>query len=178
VRQSGGVLLVALVLAVGAVFAIMSRDATPPPIAEGQVAPAFALPSFADGAPVRLEEFRGRVVLLNFWATWCKPCEDEMPSMERLHLQLEGKPFALLAVSVDAHRDEVKVFRDRLELTLPILLDPEKKVANAYQAFRFPETILIDAQGKVAGHFIGPRDWSSPTYLEKIQALVDQATGG
>jgi peroxiredoxin len=176
--QRGGVLLVALFLALGAVFALMSRDTTPPPIGEGQSAAGFELPSLADGVPVRLADLRGKVVLVSFWATWCKPCEDEMPSMERLHRQFQDQPFSLLAVSVDTGPDEVKAFRDRLGLTFPILLDPDKKVANAYQAFRFPETVLIDAKGNIAGHFIGPRDWDSPTYTAKIQTLVDQAKGG
>jgi cytochrome c biogenesis protein CcmG/thiol:disulfide interchange protein DsbE len=177
-RPSAGVALVGVVVLAGALFAFLSRDTTPPPLAAGQAASDFTLPPLEGGAPVTLSSLRGKVVLLNFWATWCKPCEEEMPSMERLHRQLEGQPFALLAVSVDADSAEVKAFRERLGLSLPILLDPEKKVSTAYQAFRFPETVVIDAKGVVAGHFIGPRDWDSPTYVERLQALIDQAKGG
>jgi peroxiredoxin len=178
VRSSVGIVLVAVFLAVGASLVLFSRDSTQPPLTAGQAAAAFDLPALAGEARVRLSDLRGKVVLISFWATWCKPCEDEMPSMERLHRRLEGQPFAVLAVSVDTDMEQLKSFRDRLGLTLPILLDPEKKVASAYQAFRYPETVLIDAKGEVAGRFIGPRDWDSQTYVEKIQALVDQANGG
>jgi peroxiredoxin len=177
-RPSAGAILVGAFLLAGALFALLSRDSTAPPLATGQPAPAFDLPALDGDTRVNLAGLRGRVVLLNFWATWCKPCEDEMPSMERLHRQLAGQPFTLLAVSVDSDAELVKAFRERLGLTLPILLDPEKKVSAAYQAYRFPETVLIDAKGDVAGHFVGPRDWDSPTYVEKLQALVDQAKGG
>jgi peroxiredoxin len=177
VRSSLGMVLVAVFLAVGAAFVLVSRDATPPPLAAGQAAAEFALPRLGEDSLVRLSELRGKVVLLSFWATWCKPCEEEMPSMERLHRRLEGQPFALLAVSVDADAAEVTGFRDRLGLTLPILLDPEKKTAGAYQAFRFPETVLIDAKGEIAGRFVGPRDWDSTTYVEKIQSLIPRAQG-
>lgn len=177
-RPSAAALAVAAFVAVAAAFLVVSRESQPPPIGQGQTAAAFDLPSLGGGPRVRLADLRGKVVLLNFWATWCKPCEDEMPSMERLARQLAGQPFALLAVSVDATEAEVTAFRDRLGLTLPILFDPEKKVASAYQAFRFPETVLIDTQGNVAGRFIGPREWDAPVYVEKIQELIRSAQGG
>ena len=171
-RAPGGVLIVAVVLVAGAIFALMSRDTTPTPIAAGQTAPAFELPQLSGGAPLRLSDLRGKVVLLNFWATWCKPCEDEMPSMERLSQQLKGQPFVLLAVSVDDDAAAVKAFVERLGLTLPVLLDPDKKVAASFQAYRFPETLLIDPGGVVAGRFVGPREWDSETYVESIEALL------
>lgn len=176
--RSPGVLVVAVALAAGGAFALFSLDTTPPPLSTGQRASAFDLPTLAGDQRVRLQDLEGQVVLLNFWATWCKPCEDEMPSMERLHKQFQGQPFRLLAVSVDAAPAEVKAFQERLGLTLPILFDPDKRVAAAYQAFRFPETILIDAQGNVAGHFVGPRDWDSQTYVEKIRLLLAGAKSG
>ncbi len=177
-RSPIGILLVTVFIAAGVAFVLLSGDATPPPLGAGQAAAPFDLPALGDGPRVRLADLRGKVVLVNFWATWCKPCEEEMPSMERLHRRLAGEPFALLAVSVDDDAEPVKAFRDRLGLTLPILLDPQKKAAAAYQAFRFPETVLIDANGEVAGRFIGPRDWDSPTYRENIEALVRSARGG
>lgn len=177
-RAPGGVLIVAVVLVAGAVFALLSRDATPPPIATGQAAPGFTLDALSGDRPVRLEDLRGRVVLVNFWATWCKPCEDEMPSMERLHRKLEGQPFDLLAVSVDDDAAAVAAFVEKLGLTMPILLDPSKKVASSYQAYRFPESVLIDAEGRVAGRFVGPREWDSDTYVGSIQALLPKAGGG
>jgi peroxiredoxin len=174
----GGVLAVAVVLVAGAVFALLSRDSTPPPISAGQAAPRFELRRLDGGASIRLDDLRGRVVLVNFWATWCKPCEDEMPSMERLHRRLAGEPFDLLAISVDDDEAAVRAFVERLGLTMPILLDPEKRSAAAYQAYRFPESVLIDANGSVAGRFIGPREWDSETYVESIRALLPGGAAG
>jgi peroxiredoxin len=115
------------------------------------------------------------VVLLNFWATWCKPCEDEMPAMQRLHRSLAGRPFELLAISVDAGRDEVAAFRERLGLGFPILLDPRKRVAGAYQSFRFPESWLVDADGRLVERYVGPREWDAPEYRERILRLLPGA---
>ncbi len=177
-RPSAATLGLAAFVAVTAVVLLVSRETQPPPLGEGQTAAAFDLPTLGGGPRVRLADLRGKVVLLNFWATWCKPCEEEMPSMERLVQRLAAQPFVLLAVSVDGEEAEVKAFRERVGVTLPILLDPEKKVASTYQAFRFPETVLIDASGEIAGRFIGPREWDSPVYVEKIQELIDAAKGG
>jgi peroxiredoxin len=129
-----------------------------------------------DGKRVHLEDFRGRVVLLNFWATWCKACEDEMPAMERLHRSLENDDFSLVAVSVDEDPKDVLAFRKALDLTFTILLDPDRSVANAYQTYRFPESFLIDAEGRILARYIGPRDWDAPAYVSRIRRLL--AGGG
>ena len=163
--------MIALAVAAGAIFAVLSGR-TPEPIAAGQPAPTFALPSLPSDAPVSLDSLRGRIVLLNFWATWCKPCEEEMPAMERLHRSLAGKPFALIAVSVDEDRAVVEAFRERLDLSFPILLDPSKDVAHAYQTFRYPESFLIGADGKVVARFVGPREWDAGAYVDRIRELV------
>jgi len=167
--------LIAGLLLAGALFAVLSRDATPPPLAAGQDAPGFALATVSGDRRFALEDLRGRVVLVNFWATWCKPCEDEMPSMERLYRQLAGRPFELLAVSVDDDPSLVAEFQERLGLSFPILLDADKDVAERYQAFRFPESVLIDPEGQIVGRFIGPREWDAPAYVEQIRTLVGQA---
>jgi peroxiredoxin len=161
----------ALLLAALAAWLLL-RDARPAaPLLPGAGAPDFTLPSLADGE-VSLRALRGRVVLLNFWATWCKPCEDEMPAMERLHRSLEGRPFELLAISVDAGREEVVAFRERLGLRFPILLDPRKRVAGAYQSFRFPESWLVDAEGHLVERYVGPREWDAPEYRDRILRLL------
>jgi peroxiredoxin len=141
------------------------------PVGEGHPAPDFALPAL-DGTEVELRALRGRVVLLNFWATWCKPCEDEMPAMQRLYDALGRDGFELLAVSVDEGDAEVRAFRDRLGLGFPILRDPGKRAAGAYQTFRFPESWLIDGQGVVVARYVGPREWDDPIYVERIRKLL------
>ena len=162
----------ALGVAVAAAFALVTLPRTPPPLGRGSEAPDFSLPRLDDGTQVSLDALRGRVVLLNFWATWCKPCEDEMPAMARLHGALQALGLELLAVSVDPGRDEVVRFQERLGLPFPILLDPEKRVARMYQTFRFPETFLIDREGMVVERYIGPKDWDAPAYVERLQRLL------
>jgi peroxiredoxin len=125
-----------------------------------------------EGRSVSLEDLRGDVVVLNFWATWCKPCEDEMPAMERLYRAYHAQGFELLAVSVDVGSDEVVAFRDRLALSFPILHDPDRKVSSKYHALRFPESWLIAPDGTLAARFIGPRDWDAPEYAAKVRELL------
>jgi peroxiredoxin len=168
-----GALGLAAAVAVAVFAALWFSEPPPDPIRAGQEAPLFELPRLDGGEPISLAALRGRVVLLNFWATWCKPCEDEMPAMQRLHQTLAATDFELLAVSVDAGRDEVAAFRERLGLDFPILLDPDKRVAGAYQSYRFPESYLIGRDGRILARYIGPRDWDAAVYLERIRKLLD-----
>ena len=142
------------------------------PIRPGQPAPTFTLPRLDGGPPVSLAALRGRVVLVNFWATWCGPCEAEMPAMQRLYRSLAGTDFELLAVSVDASRDEVEAFRKRLDLRFPILLDPEKSVSTRYQSYRYPESYLVDRDGRILARYIGPRDWDDAVYVDHIRDVI------
>lgn len=168
-----GIALVAGLLALGAGLVLLRDLAGPqaPYVDAGVEAPAFALPALGDGERA-LAELRGRVVLLNFWATWCKPCEDEMPSMQRLYRELAGPGFELLAVSVDETPEPVAEFVRRFRLGFPILLDPDKRAAEAYQTYRFPESFLIDAEGRVVQRYVGPRPWDAPEYVSRIRALL------
>ena len=167
----------AALLAAGAAWAVWSAEPVPPLLEAGSRAPQFSLPRLGEGAPVDLAALRGRVVLVNFWATWCKPCEDEMPAMESLYRALGRDGFELLAVSVDAGDAEVEAFRDRLGLSFPILRDPDKRVATRYQSLRFPESFLIGPDGVVAARFIGPREWDAPEYETRIRALFGAPEG-
>ncbi len=170
-------LSIAALLAVAAVWVLVRSSTYDAPIEVGRGAPAFSLPGLEPGQEVSLASLRGKVVLLNFWATWCKPCEDEMPAMERLYQALSEEPFELLAVSVDEDADAVRAFRDRLALSFPVLLDPRKRVANAYQSIRFPETYLIDRSGILAARYIGPREWDAPEYQARIRRLLEEPGG-
>jgi peroxiredoxin len=166
-----GTIALALLLVAGALWVVFGAERPAGPVGEGHPAPDFRL-SALDGGEQSLSSLRGRVVLLNFWATWCKPCEDEMPAMQRLHETLAGEDFALFAVSVDEGDDEVRAFRDRLALRFPILRDPGKRAAGAYQTFRFPESWLIDREGVVVARYVGPREWDEPVYVERIRKLI------
>jgi peroxiredoxin len=148
--------------------------AAPPAVGRGTRAPDLELADL-DGGRVSVEALKGRVVLVNFWATWCKPCEEEMPAMERLYRALNAEGFELLAVSVDTDTTAVRSFRQRLRLSFPILLDPDQEVAGRYQTFKFPESVLIGPDGVVVERYIGSKDWDAPAYVERIRRLLRPA---
>lgn len=134
-------------------------------------APDFTLKDWS-GKEISLASLRGRVVLLNFWATWCSTCVVEMPSLERLKAMEAGRDFSLVAVSVDEQWDEIRrFFREGTKMT--VLHDPDKKVPGLYGTEKFPETFLIDRDGKVRFYVISDRDWSSPGMKACIDALID-----
>ena len=134
-------------------------------------APDFTLKDWA-GREVSLSSLRGRVVLLNFWATWCPTCVVEMPSLERLKAMEAGRDFSLVAVSVDEKWDEVRrFFREGTKMT--VLLDEEKKVPARWGTEKFPETFLIDKEGRVRFYVVSDRDWSTPGMKSCIDALID-----
>lgn len=137
-------------------------------------APEFSLPDHS-GQQVSLASLRGRVVLVNFWATWCGTCEVEMPSMERLarEMRARNKPFSLLAVSVDESWDPVrKFFAEGTQMT--VLLDKDKKIPAGYGTEKFPESFLIDAEGNIRYYIISERRiWESKEVRECIEALME-----
>ena len=167
--------LIAVVVIGAALFAVILSPNAPPPIIRGVPAPLFELARLDSDEAVSMEDLRDRVVLINFWATWCKPCEDEMPAMERLYRELRPEGFELLAISVDDSPEPVRAFRDRLSLSFPILVDSEQEVAELYQTFRFPESLLVDRNGTVIERYIGPREWDSPAYLGRIRRLLRES---
>jgi cytochrome c biogenesis protein CcmG, thiol:disulfide interchange protein DsbE len=164
--------VIAAIVAAAIAFALWSSPSVPDPVGRGSAAPEFALPERPGPGEVSLASLRGQVVLLNFWATWCEPCEREMPAMQRLYEALGPAGLQLLAVSVDDTSEVVDDFRAKLGLRFPILWDPEQRVANEYQAYRFPETLLIGRDGVVVERYIGPREWDSPLYEARIRKLL------
>lgn len=139
-----------------------------------KTAPAVVLAPGADGEPVDIAKFRGQWVLLNFWATWCAPCRDEMPSLEMLNRRLtrDGKPVQMIAVSVDEDWAEVNRFFGATAPTFTVLWDRDKKTALSYGSRKFPETFLIDPEGRVAAKFTGPRDWYSQATVQYFDEVV------
>ena len=145
-----------------------------PPIA----VPDFTLKNLEDKT-VRLAEFRGKFVLLNFWATWCPPCVREMPSMQRLAERFKDRPFVVLGISLDAEgASKVKPFIERLGVTFPIALDPESRVSGIYGANQLPATFLIDPLGRVIMAAKGERDWSSEEIVGYLEEVVAASTSG
>ncbi|MGE4608629.1 MAG: TlpA disulfide reductase family protein [Myxococcota bacterium] len=161
-----------MAVGVAAMLALYAGSSTPPSVGRGTTAPDFSLPSLIGDRIVDLESLSGEVVLVNFWATWCKPCEDEMPAMERLYRTLSDSGFELIAISVDDDRALVERFASRLGLSFPILLDPQHEAATAYQTFRFPESLLVGRDGVIVERYIGPKDWDAAAYVTRIRKLL------
>ncbi|WP_321372260.1 TlpA disulfide reductase family protein [uncultured Desulfuromusa sp.] len=139
----------------------------------GEVAPDFTLTNM-QGEEVTLSQFRGKVVILNFWATWCPPCREEMPSMERLYRDLESKGLVMLAVNVEENgKEAVTQFLQKRSYSFPILLDSENVAQNTYGVFRFPESFIIDRNGIVIEKIIGGRNWLSGPTFKVINFLIN-----
>jgi peroxiredoxin len=162
----------------GTIYALVSGSSTPALLGRGVEAPAFELPRVGDAGQLRLADLAGKVVLVNFWATWCKPCEDEMPAMERLYRSLGGSGFELVAISVDESEEPVVEFQKRLGLSFPIALDSDQVVASSYQTFRFPESLLIGRDGLVVERYVGSKDWDGAAYVARIRELLSSDGSG
>jgi peroxiredoxin len=138
----------------------------------GRPAPNFTLPGL-DGKMVSLSDYRGYVVLVNIWATWCPPCVYEMPSMERLYQKLKGENFEIVAISIDEMGAEaVAPFMKKNNLSFAALLDPEGTIKSAYQTTGVPESFIIDKQGILVEKIIGPRSWAAPELVRYFRGLL------
>jgi thiol-disulfide isomerase/thioredoxin len=137
----------------------------------GKPTPPLALDDLA-GQPVDLARLRGRVVLVNFWATWCEPCIAEMPSIARLEGKLRGRPFEVLAVNYGESPAKIRAFLKKAGLGLHVLLDPDEKAADAWGAKGLPMSFLVDANGKVRYWVFGERDWTGPDSEKAVGKLL------
>jgi peroxiredoxin len=161
--------------------------AAPPAPASGNPAAALSLMSpkpakpakdfrvsALDNRPLTLADFKGKVIFLNFWATWCKPCEEEMPGMERLYRTYKGKGLVVLAISEDADAagGAVATFVKKHGLTFPVGLDPKMSVAAAYGVWALPSTFIIDRQGNRAHFANGPREWDGQAARDFFESML------
>lgn len=137
----------------------------------GTQAAPFALQAL-DGSRVQLADLKGKVVVVNFWATWCGPCKDEMHALGRLRQQLDPERFALLTITTDLQREGIKQFLANLKVQLPVLFDEDHDVSHAYLVRALPTTIFIDPQGTLIGRAVGPRDWDAPTVVRAVQSVM------
>ncbi len=125
-----------------------------------------------DGRPHRLEDYRGKVVLVNFWATWCEPCREEMPSMNRLRAALAGQPFAVLAVNLAESEARIRRFIEQVPLDFPVLLDRDSSTARAWRARLLPASFVIGPDGRIRYAVVGEIDWSQPRVVTLIRELL------
>ena len=140
--------------------------------AENKPAPDFTLKNLQQQS-LTLSQLKGKVVMLNFWASWCEPCKEEMPSMQRLYKQMQGKPFEIIAVSIDKEESKMKEFLTKFPVTFPILRDPDEQIAKKHYAITgVPETFVIDSKGNIIRHVIGSFDWDHPQLIELLKQLL------
>jgi peroxiredoxin len=143
------------------------------PLKEGTKSIDFELPNL-EGKPVTLESFKGKVVFLNFFATWCGPCKAEMPSMQKLYEKLKPEGFEILAVDLQESTEVVRSFVKRYQLTFPVVIDSSGEIGAYYGARSIPTTYIIDREGIVIAGAVGSRDWFSPSSVEFFQKLLSQ----
>ena len=164
---------IALIGAAGllVLFASPSYRQGEPSIA-GQMAPDFTFT--LDGKSTRLSDLRGKVIVLNFWATWCPPCVEEMPSLDVLHATIAPQGGMVLGISVDDTDAVYNDFLQRLGIRFPNYRDPDKRINVAYGSHMFPETYIIGKDGRIARKIIGPQHWTGDRHLSYIQSLLQQ----
>lgn len=131
-------------------------------------APDFTLKD-AQGRSLSLSSLKGKVILINFWATWCPPCKAEMPSMNKLYNELKGRGLEVIAVSTDSSLATVKDFLARNRLDFPVLFDENKTVSRQYHVFSMPTTFLINRNGMIVEKFFGEEEWTAPDIRRKIE---------
>lgn len=137
----------------------------------GAQVPTVELPTLS-GEIIDSKDWSGQVVVLNFWAPWCGPCKEEMPSMERLYHRLQARPFKLFAVTADIRRHDIAAFWQHLDLHFPVLLDEDGDLAQKLWVRTLPTTIVIGPDGRIHGRTMGPRDWDSPEAVAFIEQLM------
>ncbi len=131
----------------------------------------FALP-MPDGRQFRLSDHRGKVVFINFWATWCPPCREEMPSMERLFSGQKDRAFSMVAVSLDASPAAVTPYLAQGGFTFPVALDPRMDLASAYGVRALPASFIVDPRGVIVAVALGPRDWDAPAARALMEGVA------
>ena len=172
-----------IVVGLGAAAAIATTSGRSGFVGPGAPAPEFAAVTVPDSGatpvPRRLASYRGKPVLLNIWATWCAPCRDEMPRIERLHQELGAAGLTVVAISIDnpGMADAIRAFRKEMGLSFEILYDESGKIRDDYQTTGVPETFLIDRQGVVRRRLIGA-SWTVDEQRPLVRELIAEPAGG
>ena len=165
----------ALFLLLALLYGVLTRPPTDASHAApriGQPLADFTLPDL-QGRLVQLSALRGKVVFINVWATWCPPCIEEMPTMQRLYERLHSRGLEVLAISIDALGAQVVApFMEKYQLTFPALLDPQDRIVHLYHTQGVPESFIVDKRGLLVDKVIGPRDWSHPQMIALFERLL------
>ncbi|MBU0945275.1 MAG: TlpA family protein disulfide reductase [Proteobacteria bacterium] len=165
---------IVLILLLCCCAVVLASCGQAPTVAEvGKPAPDFTLVD-RKGKTWTLSELKGQVVFVNFWATWCPPCREEMPSMQRLHTMLPQDKFKMLAILNSDDPALADSFAAKLGITMPILDDQANTVGPKYGLTGVPETFIVDKQGVLREKFIGPARWDSPGYIQMLTKYINQ----
>jgi thiol-disulfide isomerase/thioredoxin len=159
----GMMIRVGLLAAVATAAVAASSDAGP--------APEFALGAL-NGGKATLSQYKGQVVMINFWATWCGPCQQEMPLLDQMYKKYKGAGFTLLGVNVDKDAPPVKDLLTKKPVSFPVLLDPENKVSKIYRVNAMPSTVIVDRKGNVRYVHKGYKAGDENEYLDRIRGLI------
>jgi len=137
----------------------------------GKPAPAFAL-SDGHGQEISSNSLKGKVWLINFWATWCGPCREEMPALNTLQQQFKDKGLAVIGINIDSNRELAQKFIQEAKLSFLILHDPEMKCHDAYQVFTYPTTFLVDQKGIIQQYWLGPQEWTGKEFKQTLEKYL------
>ena len=155
-----------LFVAVGVLFSVGTHA-----VSLSDEAPDFTLPTL-DGPNLRLEEYRGQVVLINFWASWCGPCRQEMPVLDQLHQRYEDTGFAVLGVNVEGETGPAQQIVDKTKVTFPVLIDTNQAVSEMYNLEAMPSTLVVDRDGNVRYIHLGYKPGDEAKYVEIVKKLI------
>jgi peroxiredoxin len=162
-----------LLLILGGAAYLALRQHRPRPLTIGDRAPDFTVPAFPSGS-LDLSKYRQQVVVLHFWATWCPPCVEETPSLEKFAERVQSQGVVVVGVSVDEDREALQEFIRKYGITYAIGLDPDRSLAARFGTVQFPETYILDRQGRIAEKLIGAVNWGDP----RIQTFVQELARG
>jgi peroxiredoxin len=165
-------LLLLLVGLIGPAPAIAAQPNVLHPVQGRPAAPGFALKDIDDKLH-RLADYRGKVVIVNFWATWCPPCRFELPSMEKLWQATQDKDVVMLAINIGEDADTIFTFTSDYPVSFPLLMDRDSAVIQTYPVLGVPTTFIIDPQGRIVYRAVGTREWDDPAIIKAILALQE-----
>lgn len=154
-------------------FALTAAEVEPlQPLSEPRPAPAFSFPDM-DGQTHHLDDYAGRVLVVNFWATWCPPCVREMPALDRLQSELADDGVVVFGANLGETAEDIAAFLQRVPVDFPLLLDPDMNAGMEWGVRGLPTTYIIDGQGQILFEVLGDKHWDDPVIVEQIRALAD-----
>lgn len=159
------------VLLVAFLYVVVDTVREPHIVEAGDTAPNFKVTTL-DGKTVSTGDFGGKVLVLNFWGTWCEPCKEEMPSLDAMTRQLASQGVVVVALSVDKNEDVYKEFVKRAGPAFKTAWDPKGAISASYGTYQYPETYIIDREGKVREKMIGAENWMKPEVIEHIKSFL------